>query len=275
MRYIKIAVIAAFALSVVILGIALGKELTGRDATLPTIESDREQLEISCQYEEGQLLEGLTAYDEKDGDLTSQIIISEFGRFIEPGLCSVTYVVFDSSDQAATLTRKLKFTDYESPRFSLTEPLVFRSEEGNYTEVTARLSASDSLDGDLTEWIQQTDSDINYRKTGTYHITFEVTNSFGDTASASLPVHVVSGEGQSLHITLRQCIVYVKPGETLNPAEYVDSVLDSQGNLLDAGIVRAEGSTEYTDEGVYEIHYIADDGAGSTGETWMTVIVRE
>ena len=55
-----------------------------RDPNEPEIVSDREILEIPCEYTQEQLLEGLTASDQEDGDLTSQIVAGSFSRFIEP-----------------------------------------------------------------------------------------------------------------------------------------------------------------------------------------------
>ena len=81
----------------------------GEDPTKPVITNETGELEISTSYEESDLLEGLKAQDEKDGDLTDQIMVGNFSQFIEPGVCNLSYVVFDSSNQAATLTRRVKF----------------------------------------------------------------------------------------------------------------------------------------------------------------------
>ena len=116
MRYIRILVIILFIASLGIYGAARIKEQATEDPTRPGITSDREELEVSTSYEESDLLEGLTAEDEKDGDLTDQIMAGNFSQFIEPGVCNLTYVVFDSSNQAATLTRRVRFTDYEAPK---------------------------------------------------------------------------------------------------------------------------------------------------------------
>ena len=38
----------------------------------------------------------------------------------------------------------------------------------------ARLGAEDQLDGDLTDWITQTDTDVNYQRAGSYTTTLEL-----------------------------------------------------------------------------------------------------
>ena len=101
----------------------LSEKKQEEDPTIPVMTSDRDTLEVSVHYENDDLLEGLKASDEKDGDLTDHILVGEFSQFIEKGLCNLSYVVFDSSNQAATLTRRVYFTDYESPKLTLKSPL--------------------------------------------------------------------------------------------------------------------------------------------------------
>lgn len=274
MRIVRIALIAAFILSLGVFGVTEAVQLAGRDSNVPVITSDREVLEIPCEYTEEQLLEGLTAQDGTDGDLTSQIIPGTFSRFIGDCVCEMTYVVFDSDNQPGTLTRKVSFTDYHPPRFTLSEPLIFAVQEGSYSAAMSRIGAQDMLDGDLTGWVTQTDTDLNYDSAGAYTMTVQVSNSFGDTSTAALPVHVVSGDS-SLEIRLTTPIVYLTAGDTIDPDTYVEDVLDAEGSSLGTGNVSASSGVNTDTPGCYEIHYTASDGSGNTGETWLTVIVEE
>ena len=164
MKFVRTIVIILFILAAAAFGISKAVELKNRDTSIPEITSDREVLEIPCDYTEEQLMEGLTACDAKDGDLTAEIVAGNFSRFLSPGLCDLTYVVFDSSNQPGSLTRRVRFTDYHSPDFTLTDPLVFEESEGSYTTVMDQIGASDMLEGDLSDWVVQTDSDANYQK---------------------------------------------------------------------------------------------------------------
>lgn len=275
MRIVRIILIVVSILSLGIFGISELIRFSGRDTEAPEITSDRDVLEIPCEYTQEQLMEGLSAEDETDGDLTSEIIAGSFSRFINTGECNLTYVVFDSSDQPATLTRKVRFTDYHPPKFTLTEPLVFSEQEGSYTTAMERLGASDQLDGDLKEWITQTDTDVNYQRVGTYTMSVEVSNSFGDTSSAALPVHVVSAENRRVDIALTSGIVYISAGESLDPSAYISGVTAADGSSLDPSAVTAESAVDTNTPGCYEVHYQVFDAGGNTGETWLTVIVEE
>ena len=275
MRIVRMALIIVFLLSLSLFGATELVGLIGMDRTMPEISSDREVLEIPCEYTEEQLLEGLTASDGTDGDLTSQIIPGSFSRFIDDGVCNISYVVFDSSDHPATLTRQVRFTDYHPPRFTLTEPLVFAEQEGNYAEAMERLGASDQLDGNLEDWITQTDTDVNYQRAGSYTMTVEVSSSMGASSTAALPIHVVSPENLSVGITLTSGIVYVQTGAQIDPGEYVKEVTDARGGAMDVSEVSASSEVNTAEPGIYEIHYEAEDSSGNYGETWLTVVVEE
>lgn len=274
MKLVRIAVIVIFIGAAGVFVLSVVREFQNRDRTEPVITSDREVLELTCDYTQEELLEGMSASDEKDGDLTGQILCGNMTRFIEPGVCQVTYVVFDSGNQSASLTRKVQFTDYESPTFSLSEPLVYEVGEGDYQTSLDRIGATDLLDGNRKEWITQTESDVSYGKAGSYHMTLEVSNSYGDSSELAFPVHVLEEEENQVEITLKQGLIYVKQGETLHPEEYIDGVQAANGSSLSADAVSWENGVNSEVPGVYEIHYTAEDRAGNFGNTWLTVVVK-
>ncbi len=273
MKYVRIAVIVLFIASLGLYGASWVKEKQNEDPTKPQITSDREVLEVPSQYEEAQLLEGLTAEDKKDGDLTDQIVVGSFSQFVEKGVCNVTYVVFDSSNQPATLTRKTRFTDYHSPQFTLSEPLIFREGEGE--SAITYVGASDIIDGNISSLVRMVESDVNYRLAGEYSIQVEVTNSFGDMQQASLPVHIIEGSNAALQINLTSPLVYVSKGASFDPNEYVEDVEDADGNVVGTEGLAADSQVNTQEEGCYQVHYQITNEQGLTGETWLTVIVRE
>ena len=272
MKYVRIVVVILLIASLAIYASGTIKEKREEDPTMPTITSDRDVVEVSVNYEEADLLAGLEAYDEKDGDLTSDILVGEFSQFVEKGMCNITYVVFDSSNQAARLSRKVKFLDYESPKFTVSEPLIFTV--GKSESAVERVKATDLLDGNITALVKQTATTIDYRTEGDYTITVEVTNSFGDVSQETLPVHVIEPSRQALKISLSDYVIYIRQGEEFDPRSYIESLEDSYGEVLDTGGVQVDSEVDTQTEGCYEVHYEAKNENGLKGETWMTVIVR-
>lgn len=266
-RLLRGVSVVALALAVAIFAFANVRERMNQDETLPTIVADSDTIDIPCEYTADQLLAGVTASDAKDGDLTSQILVGNFTRFIDPGVCDLNYVVFDSSEHMATLTRRVHFTDYHSPRFALAKPLVFAESTTNNTEVQALFSAADLLDGDLTDWITYVETDAAYNNPGDYTITMEVSNSFGDTVSYAFPMHIYERNTQDYEIELTSPLVYLNQGASFDPMDYVDSISDYSGNQYDPALLHVTSTVDTATPGIYEVHYeIGDSLPGSNGE---------
>lgn len=305
-RLLRGVSVASLVLAVALFAFANVRERMNKDETLPTITADSDTIDIPCEYTADQLLAGVTASDAKDGDLTGQILVGNFTRFIDPGVCDLSYIVFDSSEHMATLTRRVHFTDYHSPRFALAEPLVFAESTTNNTEVRALFSASDMLDGDLTDWITYVETNAAYNNPGDYTIRMEVRNSFGDTASYAFPIHIYERNTQDFTIDLTDPLVYVEQGGSFDPLEYVESVTDLSGNKYDLSLLQVSSTVDTATPGIYEVHFeiggsaAAEDteqqsreeepaeeedtedslrtsieGEDQYGQMWLTVIVQE
>ena len=302
-RLLRGVSIAALVAAILLFAAAQVNERMNQDDTLPTITADSDTLEVPCAYTTDQLLAGVTASDAKDGDLTSQVLVGNFTRFIDPGVCDLNYIVFDSSEHMATLTRRIHFTDYHSPRFQLSEPLVFAESTTNNTDVRALFSAYDVLDGDLTDWITYVETDAAYNNPGDYTITMEVSNSFGDTVSYAFPIHIYERNTQDFDITLTTPLVYVEQGSSFDPMAYVESIVDYSGNKYDPALLNVTSTVDTGTPGIYEVHYEIGNasvntnednpeeisegetgdstlltsvtGEGQYGQMWLTVIVQE
>ena len=257
----------ALALAIVIFAAAEVREQMYADDTLPSITMDSDAIDIPCEYTADQLLAGVSAYDEADGDLTSQVLVGSFTRFIDPGICDLSYVVFDSSEHMATATRRVHFTDYHSPRFSLSEPLVFAESTTNNTEVRALFSATDVLDGDLTDWITYVETNAAYNNPGDYTITMEVRNSFGDTVSYAFPIHIYERNTQDFDIALTTPLVYVEQGGSFDPLAYVESISDFSGNRYDPALLDITSTVDISAPGIYEVHYEIGSAGASADDT--------
>ena len=159
----------------------------------------------------------------------------------------------------------MRFTDYESPKFSLTGPLVFNAGDVNNAENMIRVQ--DVLDGDITELLLNKNDDISYQIPGTYSIEVEVTNSFGDMQSAVLPVHVADAQAQLLGNP--SPLVYVEKDGSFDAGALAGKLTGDRQAPVNAQEVTVESNVDTSNPGVYEVHYVCPQG-----ETWTTVIVR-
>lgn len=275
MKWIKRLTVGFLVLAIVIFSVATIQDYRNNDETVPEIVLSSDTLDIPCAYSEEQLLEGVSASDGKDGDLSGEVIVGNFTRFIDPGVSNLSYFVFDEDAHMATAERRIHFTDYYSPRFHLNGSLSFLPSETNITNIREMFTAEDPLSGDLTQWITYTGSDVMLNTPGSYSISMEVRNSYGDTAAYDFPIHVLEENGKGVVISLTEPIVYVSAGSTIDAMAYVNGVSDASGNPLDASIVRSTSYVDTATPGMYEICYEADTGTGLYGQVWLIVVVEE
>lgn len=274
MRIIRILLLICAVLAVSLFAVSEAIAWGKRDPTPPQLTAETDVVEVPCAYTREDLMKGIRAWDEEDGDLTDQVVLSTFSRFLEDGVCNLTYVVFDNADQAASLTRKVRFIDYHAPRFTLSAPLVYEEGTGSYNEIVGVLGAQDVLDGDRTEWIVRTATNLNFQTAGTYSVSFEVSNSFGDNSSVQLPVHVIPTQMGEGGIALNTGLVYLELGQSLDPTQYIQRVTAADGSELDPATVEISSQVNAQMAGCYEVHYEVEDFQGNLYETWLTVIVE-
>ena len=128
MRYLRLATIFIFIVACAVLCWTL-YSLSLQDTTAPQITDSVGDLHLSVTEDPDALLSGLTAADDRDGDLTDRILVERISRFSEPGVCQVDYVVFDGSNNFCRYQRTVTYDDYTSPRLELEKPLLYRQGE--------------------------------------------------------------------------------------------------------------------------------------------------
>ena len=110
MKILQRIVVAAFAFSLCLFAVFYIIEIR-EDKTVPKLTVNSDILDISLDADEKEMLTGVTAYDEKDGDLTSRIMIESISKFTEKGVAVVTYAVCDNDNHVATAKRKIRYKD--------------------------------------------------------------------------------------------------------------------------------------------------------------------
>lgn len=253
MKRLRIITLICLLLSAVLLGASALVRAGRKDNTLPTITVPDEPLSVSVKdLRSTALLSGITAWDDKDGDLTDQILLQSLIQQENKQL-EATYVVVDSDDHIATASRIIKCSDYTPPRFRLTAPLTYSV--GSPLELRSQLTASDPLDGDLSDKIRINTSNLTTRYEGIYPVSFEVTNSLGITSRITLEVTIHSPVPGEPTIALREYLVYCDADDTFEPLEYLSHVTDGddrsiQVKLPDGGLQKGLNQVVYTCPGV-------------------------
>lgn len=227
-------------------------QLRGTDVG-PVLTCDSDTLDISVSDEESVLLQGVTAKDKQDGDLTGSILISSISKMVG-GSARVNYLVFDSDNNVATLARTIRYTDYVPPRFQILEPLVYSSNEP--VALLDRLLVNDVLDGDITGSIRVsylTETEL----ASVYTADLQVTNSAGDTARVTLPIIQQEGRIQG-QVVLDSYLIYLKQGASFNPRSHLTRVEIGTGSTAawgDTQDVTVSGNVDTSTPGCYYVIY--------------------
>lgn len=237
----------------------------------PKLTNTEKALQLSVEDPPEAIFRGLTAQDATDGDLTDRIMVASTSHFLEPGTVNVKYVVFDSHNNSATLSRRVHYTDYVPPRFSLDKAPVYTV--GNSFDLLDYLHVYDCIDGDISDRVRVVSNMVNNYSVGNYPILLEASNSCGDTAQITLWVSYLAKE-PTASVKLHEYIVYIAQGESFAPEKYLAAVTDRNTEPLDTSHVQIQGLLDTNTPGSYQLLYNYDDGK-LTGCNALTVVVTE
>lgn len=238
MRKLRNFSIVLFILAAALFAFFRFREMSLQDRSGPQIVMDADLISVSINDPESKLLEGITATDAKDGDVTDTLIVENLSTFLRPGTRLVRYAAFDNDMHVSRAEREIAYTDYRNPEFSITEPLVFNAGNSNLLQ---NVTVSDCLDGDLSDTVKiLSDSELLIDVPGDYNVRLKAANSAGDVAY--LPVIITIREGQSNNapkIRLDNYVLYLNPGEEFDPYSLISEI--SIGNTV-YELVEGEGN---------------------------------
>lgn len=257
---------------------------TKTDSKAPQITIDESQeLLLSVADPQDALLQGVTAYDDRDGDVTALAVVESIGQIRADGSATVTYAAFDRSGNVSKAQRQVCYGDYESPCFGLSRALVFAY--GSNFDVLNIIQAEDCLDGDISYRVKATSLDqVSISQEGTHDVQFRVTNSLGETVTLVLPVEVYSAGRYNAELTLKEYLIYIKQGEEFEPEDYLSQFRTNEDTTsLSTRVpsdirVRTVGRVNTSQPGIYTVAYTANqttDRDTYTGYTKLIVIVEE
>lgn len=274
MKIIQSALIALFLIVSIAFCVLFLYEQEVVDTEPPVIICDGVPLEVSVNATDRELCAGLSAVDNIDGDITDRIIVRRVSRLIESDRATIYYAVFDSSSNCCTYSRYITYTDYRKPIFSLSQPLIY-SVNAQVT-LNDRLTATDLIDGNITNRIRVSADNVSTSAAGEYPITVQVTNSSGDTTLIPLTVTIRNDTSQHPVIYLDEYIVFIDSSdhidlETLR--EHILSVRESAyGDTVDPKAVKISGEIDYSTFGSNDITFSYTNADGLTYSVILTVV---
>ena len=269
MKILQILLVLVFLAVAAVYGIQDLRSNGSAAQEAPVISCDADLVEISVFDDDSALLAGVTATDAQDGDLSGQVLVSGVSKLLTNDTARVTYVVFDSDDNMATMTRQLRYTDYRRPRFSIEEPLIY----GLYGDIPLleRLHATDVVDGNITGNIRVSYTEATEIQ-DVYIMDVRVTNSMGDTAALTVPVVLLEENTDPLDVYLDTYLLYLNTGDSFDADEHLERV-EYDGLYVSRGNVTVSGQVDTDTPGTYMVYYQGVYGS-HRGTAVLTVVVE-
>lgn len=270
------------------------------DQSAPEIKMDSEEITVSVNDEEDALLQGVTATDSRDGDVTDTLVVEDLSTFLSFGRRLVRYGAFDKNMHVSNASRTVIYSDYYSPEFTLEAPLSFPLETNSFMD---NIFAYDCLDGDVTDFIKMTPLEtIQEGVAGDYRVQFQVSNSAGDVSTFKAYLHMYDPSvNNGPQVQMSHYLVYLNRGDSFDPTDYPETVtisnkkykiVDGYGNYgtkdinpedeIVVGIeqIKIDNEVDTDTPGTYRVRYSMTNAAEYekdryTGTVTMYVIVRE
>lgn len=232
------------------------------DTVGPVITIEEGILEISVEDPEDALMQGVRAVDDRDGDVTSRVLVESVYGISADNVTTVTYAAFDAAGNVTKTQRQVRYRDYQSPRFKLYGSLTFA--RGSGFDLLEYVGANDVLEGDIRRRVHATliSDTRSIDSEGTHRVKLQVTSALGDTQEIVVPVEVYDPEWYAARVTLSDYMIYLEKGEVFKPRNYLKS-FQLRGDPINLSRSVPEDITVDIDNdvnsaipGVYEVTYV-------------------
>lgn len=206
-------------------------------------------------------LEGVTAIDDYDGDITNLINVnsSDFDDWFI-GTYNIIYTVTDSSNNTTTYTRKAHVVDQTPPTIMNVDNEVDYIIGQDLPNYLLGVVAIDSVDGNLTSSLAVDDEDVDYTKPGTYTAIVYVFDLSLNLAFVEVTVHVYD---QTLPvISGTRHFTYLIGDPIPDLLEGITASDNVDGDLTDE--INITHNIDFETPGIYTITYSVTDSSENT-----------
>lgn len=247
------------------------------DKQPPTINYS-DNLITTVNASDADLLAGVSAFDDVDGDVSDSLIIENISKISDDHKVSITYAAYDKSNNVAKMTRIVEYQDYQLPHFKLDKPLIFTSLKNN--NLLEAISAYDVRGNNISNKIrmqyQQNPYEIETTNVS-YPIIFTVTDDLGGTKNITLNVDLIENnkEYNNVEVKLKDYLIYVEKGATLNLANYLDKIVyQDEEQKINYKNLEISNNFDLMTEGVYDVYFTYTLKDNLSGYSKLVIVVE-
>lgn len=200
---------------------------------------------------------GASAFDDRDGNLTSQIVRTGTVQFGVLGVYTLTYAVSDAAGNTAQAQRTVQVVDITGPIITLQGPADFALPCGApFNDPGA--TANDACSGPRPVVVQG--GPVNTQLPGNYVLTYTAADALGNQAApVQRVVRVVDAQGPTITLIGPSVITVNCGGPFDDPGATAQDACE--GNV--SSRVTVSGALNLNAPGVYTLSYTATDSSGN------------
>lgn len=191
------------------------------------------------------LLTFASASDLEDGDISNKITYSTNLNINVSGIYNVTYTVLDSSNYMKSVSTTIKVKETSTPIINASDLEI---KQYSSFDPLANVSATDSIDNDITNKVKIISSNLDLEKVGVYKITYEVTNSLNVSVTKTINITVLSNSKPVIYAS----DIYVIKDTFTTFLENVRAN-DLEDGIIDVSIL--SNNTDLSKVGIYDLTY--------------------
>ena len=216
------------------------------------------------QFEELDPLDGVTATDKEDGNITnitptSNVDLTKIGEY------SITYTVKDSSNFSASKTIKVTVLPTDAPIIDVKDITISAYKT---FDPKKNVKVTDNHYGDITSKLEVVENNVNINKTGIYTVKYRATNDSNITTNKTIKVTVIAN--QKPVINASNILKYVD--DSFDPLEGVTATDKEDGNLTN---ITYTHNVDTSKVGDYLVTYKVKDLDNQETTKSITVTVEE
>lgn len=251
---------------------------------ITTMDKEFYENEYTVEQWKSQLrMQGITANDQEDGNITSKIrVISDDVKPTNYGLYFVKYQVIDSFGKTDNKTAMVNVKYNHPPVITAEAKTFYENEltpEAWQEEVMKEVTAIDQEDGNITNKIKVIKDNVDPSTPGCYEVTYEVTDSLGKTSQKTIDVTIWENWQPVLQIFAGNHRFIEGEYSQKEWEEQIRMIGVSAHDREDADltdhVIVTKDTTNALQHGQYEVTYQVTDRWGKSAEKTVKVIVEE
>ena len=240
-----------------------------KENTAPVITgADNIEINLGQDFD---VMAGVSAHDEEDGDLTTAIQVAGNVDTNKEGTYVLTYKVVDSKGLVTEVERQVVVTKLPNTAPVISGVVDVEINVGEDFNVMHGISAYDKEDGNLTGAIQVT-GQVDTSKEGTYTLIYTVEDKDGALTSVERRIVVTKLPNTAPVIRGAEDIV-LEVGDAFDVMANVSAYDKEDGDLTHA--IKLDGFVDVNVPGSYEVMYTVTDSEGLTTIVVRNITVKE